>query len=121
MLDKTNEEIEIKIVPSPGYFRLGCTVCGGCTEKYPVCAKSADDDILVCENCLKAGDIDARLQQHVRDLDAYAAFVDSLIGRLRVPTFKQWEDAIKEVEWPDIEELLYEEATEAWEAEKAGE
>jgi hypothetical protein len=88
-----SEPIEVKLVRSPGYFGLMCTVCGSFTEQRLICAKSHDPKILVCEDCLASGDVDARLVEHARRLEAGAAFVRNLFGRLRVPTVEQWKAA----------------------------
>jgi hypothetical protein len=87
-----NSPIEIKLVETHAYQRLACTVCGGWTEKHSV--KAETDNILVCETCLEAGNIDERLAENARKLEAYAAAVRSLIGRLRVPSFEQWQAEI---------------------------
>ena len=76
--------IDITLVPAGSAQRRCCTVCGGLTEKWVGVLAQSDDGIRVCENCLKAGDIDARLEQHVEDLKAYVQKVRSLIGRLRI-------------------------------------
>ena len=47
--------------------------------------------IRVCETCLAAGNIDDRLAEHACELEAEAAALRKLIGRLRVPTYAQWQ------------------------------
>lgn len=91
-----NLPIEIKLVETHAYQRLPCTICGGWTEKHSV--KAETDNILVCEICLEAGNIDERLAENARKLETYAAAVRSLIGRLRVPTIEQWKAEIDRVE-----------------------
>lgn len=49
--------------------------------------------IIVCERCLQAGDIDARIKWNIDGLTRYAAKLQTLVGRLKVPTFAEWEAA----------------------------
>ena len=122
MSSDKNDLIEIKCVRARSWQRYPCTVCGGCTEKVDVHAESDalppkegsvvaessacgwDDVIRVCEPCLEAGDIDERLAQRAMEIEAgierraaesrqHVQFLRSLVGRLKVPTFAQWEEA----------------------------
>jgi len=89
----TDAMIEIKLTTTNVFTRWPCHVCGGCTEKVEVLAESdgaKDGSIRVCERCLEAGNIDERLAKHADDIDAWAAQVRALIGRLKVPTFAEW-------------------------------
>jgi hypothetical protein len=105
--------IEIKLVRSSFLTRWPCTVCGDCTEKVSVLAEAPMPDaglpsgwpmnpaarvmsarrqaIRVCETCLEAGNIDERLAGYADRLEASAHALRSLIGRLRVPTYAQWQ------------------------------
>jgi hypothetical protein len=47
--------------------------------------------IRVRPECLREGNIDARLENTARQLESEAAWTRLLIGRLRVPTYAQWE------------------------------
>lgn len=85
-----NEVIEIKLV-NTWYTNHPCTVCGGYTEKHGIVAKT--DGITVCEECLKIGNIDERLEIHAQRLEAGALFLRNRVGRLRVPTLEQWQAA----------------------------
>ncbi len=70
-----NTKIKINLVYSRFLTRWPCHVCGGCTDKVEVLAEGHDGDgdtIRVCETCLKAGNINARLEQHAKDLEVYA-------------------------------------------------
>jgi hypothetical protein len=80
---KKEDMIDITLVPAGSAQRRCCTVCGGLTEKWVGVLAQSDDGICVCENCLKAGDIDGRLEQHVQDLKAYVQKMRGLIGRLQ--------------------------------------
>jgi hypothetical protein len=96
----THNVIEIKMVDTY-YTRWPCAVCGGWTEKYAVVARGEDEQgrtIDVCETCLAAGDIDDRLRQHVATMRADADLVETLIGRLKVPTIAEWRAAGDEAE-----------------------
>jgi hypothetical protein len=84
--------IEIKLVPTNVYTRWPCHVCGGCTEKVGVLAES-EDGTRVCERCLKAGNVDERLEAFAQALENEARLTRGLIGRLKVPTYQQWRDA----------------------------
>jgi hypothetical protein len=112
-----SDKIEIKLVKSPD-DRLGlqCTVCGSRdVGNWSWMAQSEPTEgakpICVCERCLKAG-VDNRLRdiaaarlaeahrvcQHVlsRELkEAHLAceYTLSLIGRLIVPTYQEWQNA----------------------------
>ena len=52
------------------------------------------DDLLVCEFCLEAGDIDERLERRATRLEAAAAGTRALIGRLVVPSYAEWQAAV---------------------------
>jgi hypothetical protein len=110
-------KIEMKLVESNFLTRWPCTVCGGVTEKVAILCEGFDDgtehintvsspnpvanlfrgqvrnNIRVCERCLEAGDIDGRLQQRAAELEDIAAWLRSLIGRLKVPTHAEWQAA----------------------------
>jgi hypothetical protein len=87
-------EIEVKLGGHCG-FRLHCTVCGGTTEKFEALAEAEFDGqtVRVCRQCLKAGadQINARLRRHIFVRQNEIAFLESLVGRLQVPTFEQWQ------------------------------
>jgi predicted amidophosphoribosyltransferase len=101
-------KVEVKLVPNlpdqMGY-RYGCTVCGG-EENSWICAADADESVAVCGNCLRDGDLDGKLARTAEAWEqradaerarfaAHAAHARSLIGRLKVPTFAQWQAAQK--------------------------
>jgi hypothetical protein len=118
-MNENNALIEVKLVPTNFHTRWPCTICGGCTEKVSVLAEGlvAHDAALpdaypvnpiarilchhrpngrtirVCESCLEAGNIDQRLAEHARLLEAEARDMRALIGRLRVPSYEQWQSA----------------------------
>jgi hypothetical protein len=94
--------IEIKLVTTNLLGRWPCTVCDWYTDKVPILAESEGPPtcrIRVCEHCLEAGQIDARLIEHAKQLDEpYATELRSLVGRLRVPTYEQWTAACEQWE-----------------------
>jgi len=57
----------------------------------------------VCDTWLESGEIDARLANHAEDLSAYAIFLVSLIGRLKVPSFEEWKAANSEADREYVE------------------
>ena len=86
-------KITVKLVETNFLTRWPCHVCGSCTEKVAILAE-AENGLRVCESCLRAGDIDARLERHAAALEAEAAEVRKLIGRLVVPTYAEWQGAV---------------------------
>jgi hypothetical protein len=97
-----NDKIEIKLVKSPA-DRLGleCTVCGSCdVGQWSYMAQSEPtegaDPIYVCERCLKDG-VDSRLldiaAERLQEAHRVCQHVLSLIGRLIVPTYQEWQTA----------------------------
>ena len=98
--------IEIELVEAFGSRRWPCTVCGGCTEKVPILAEgrqplSNDGEsrlVRVCENCLRAGELDAQLELRARRMVAEAALLREMIGRLQVPTFAEWQARYEQYE-----------------------
>jgi hypothetical protein len=117
----TMTEIKMKFVEAWGYTRRPCTVCGGWTEKVSILCEGIIEDgkIRACEDCLKAGDIDDRLQRNADKLDEWAAGVRGLVGRLVVPTYAAWQAAEKahDVAW-QAEHDAHEKAQSAASAEK---
>jgi hypothetical protein len=92
-----NKAIKIPLVETNFLTRWSCTVCDGCTEKVAILAESERTEgeacIRVCERCLEAGDIDSRLRKNAAEWRDHAEFVESLVGRLIVPTYEQWKAA----------------------------
>jgi hypothetical protein len=54
-----------------------------------------EDGFRICEKCLEAGDIDAGLKKRAEELDEEAQYVRNLIGRLKAPTYAEWQAAEK--------------------------
>ncbi len=100
--------IKIELTETNFFTRRPCTVCGGCTGKVSTLAQSdpkteGEAVVRVCETCLQRGGIDDKLEEHAQSLEAFAAYVRSLRGRLDVPSFSEWEAKVEEVEanWPE--------------------
>jgi hypothetical protein len=82
--------VQVELVWTNVYTRWPCTVCGGCTEKVGVLAEGPGR-IRVCEQCLKDGDIDGQLERTAASFERDAAATRALIGRLKVPSYEEWE------------------------------
>ncbi len=91
--------IEVKFVRTNFFTRWPCTICGGCTEKVNVLTEGqqplSDDgeyrQIRICERCLEKADIDGSLELHARQLEAEAELLREMIGRLKAPTYEEWQ------------------------------
>lgn len=101
----TTDVIQISLTETNFLTRWHCHVCGGRTEKDPILAEGSQAvgerhyrTVRVCDQCLKAADgsIDQRLELHARQLEAEAALTRELIGKLVVPTYAEWEAAIRQ-------------------------
>jgi uncharacterized membrane protein YgcG len=105
----TTDLIEIKLTRTNFLTRHHCHVCCGCTEKVAILAEGelvqptghshgeGEDTFIirVCERCLEEGQekIDTKLELHARQLEAGAAQTRALIGRLRIPSYADWQAA----------------------------
>jgi hypothetical protein len=95
-----DDKIRFALVETNVHTRWPCHVCGGCTEKVSVlCEVETEGDwkgLRVCETCLEAGQakIDERLQAQIASLESQAAELRTLVGRLVVPSFEEWQKAI---------------------------
>lgn len=104
---KLTDPARVSLVPTAFYTRHPCHVCGGCTEKVSVLAEVLRGSLAglrVCENCLRRVEdgesIDAMLDARADALFAHAprdaARLRGAVGRLRVPTYRQWARATLE-------------------------
>ena len=67
--DHSDRAIIIKFERTNIFTRWPCHVCGGYTDKDAVLCESNganDDSIRVCPECLRAGNIDERLEQRAQ-------------------------------------------------------
>jgi hypothetical protein len=91
--------IEVKLVETNVLTRWPCHVCGGCTEKVSILAET-DNGFRICERCLSDGDLDAKLRARAdrieREAPIEVAELRGLIGRVKAPTYAEWEAAMAE-------------------------
>jgi hypothetical protein len=75
------------------YTRWPCSFCGGCTEKVPILCEAPG--LRACECCLMAGQdaLAAAMGKNAEEHEAEAARLRSLIGRVKIPTYAEWEEA----------------------------
>jgi hypothetical protein len=92
------DKIEVKLVRTNVFTRWPCTVCGGVTEKDEVLCESDNMAVRVCPQCLKRGDIDGHLESTAAAFERDATYLRSLIGKLKVPTYAEWEAEIARCE-----------------------
>jgi len=92
------DEVRAVLTDNGGVFtRWPCHVCGGATEKVSVlCEVPAGSprhaSLRVCEQCL-AGDVNARIDARVAELQKRITELRALRGRLIVPTYAEWQHA----------------------------
>ena len=94
---RSGQPVEVQLVKSFMLTRWPCHVCGGHTDKLPVLAEvqgGEHDGFRVCETCIRNRDFDEKLHQSAERLEAQAAELRSLGGRLRVPSYREWEAAM---------------------------
>ena len=88
-----NQKVKVEFVRSAFLTRYPCHVCGGFTGKDCILAEVKNGEFKgfrVCECCLIEREFDAKLIKHAESLEADAAELRSLVGRLEVPTFEQY-------------------------------
>jgi hypothetical protein len=111
---------EAKLVETGGYYRRPCHVCGGSTEKNRIGTEvtvpvfdGGEAQLIICEFCLEAGNIDERLACHADRLERMATDLRGLVGRLKVPSYREWEDANQKAEQEVLREQLIDEGLSA--------
>jgi hypothetical protein len=94
------EDKIIVTMGAPGaWVRFPCVVCGDATDKEMAVAKlPGDEDMCVCAQCLRKGNIDKRLRAHIKRLRDDIEFLESLVGRLVVPSYAEYQAANEEAE-----------------------
>jgi hypothetical protein len=90
-------KISVKLEASNTLIRQPCIVCGGRGARETILAMLPAGHC-VCRYCLCEGNIDERLRAHIEDLQGHIAYLESLVGRLVVPTIEEFEAASDEVE-----------------------
>jgi len=95
------EKIVFELVWRGIRTNIHCVVCDGYTDSEPITCEASDGkhgDLRICEKCFKAvKGIDAMFSKHIADLEARAAYLESLKGRLEIPTHEAWRRAATEV------------------------
>jgi hypothetical protein len=72
----------------------GCDFCWAGTDKTGLLCVGHDvstaRDLIVCERCLEADNLDERLKKKIERLLASIAHYRSMIGRVKPPTHREW-------------------------------
>ena len=105
--------------------RSCCMACSGLIDKFDMYAITAagQDRFVVCGKCLERGDIDktlaeeaarirAAIPERIRNMEAWVAHLESMIGRTIVPTYAELITAEQE------REREYEERERHWKEER---
>lgn len=93
--EKELGRIRAELVATHFYTRYACHACGGATEKVAVLCEvpkshPTHGGFRVCEQCLQAGNLAARMKQYAADLEAQAAELRALAGRVDTPSYDEW-------------------------------
>lgn len=83
------------------FTRYYCHVCGGCTEKVAILTEVPDGEyegFRVCERCLEAGDIPAKMCKHADELNEFAEELRKLAPALEVPSRDEYQAAERRYE-----------------------
>jgi len=86
-------KVGFEFVRTNYFTRFPCHICGGCTEKVGILCEVKDGPYKgwrVCEQCLKSGDVEKRLQENIKRTIEELLELSELAGRLVVPTYEQW-------------------------------
>lgn len=89
-------KVKVELVESCFLTRRKCHVCGGQTEKVPILAEvisGPETGFRVCETCLEQRDFDAKLNARAQKLEEQAIYLRTLIGKLDVPTYAEYQAA----------------------------
>jgi hypothetical protein len=97
------EKIKFEFRQTNFFTRYGCDICSGCTEKVNTLCEVLEGEekgLRVCERCLEAGKdmADERLKARIEHLGNLADYLRSLIGRLEIPSFEEWQKAEEKAE-----------------------
>jgi hypothetical protein len=104
--DERDDVIKFRLVPTNFFTRWPCHVCGGVTDKDSILCEadspfSDRGTLRICTSCLKCGNFDHHLEQQAQALEAKAALIRSLIGRIEAPSYAEWEHVMADydAEW----------------------
>ncbi len=90
--------VALECDPTGDNWRV-CGVCGrDMKDDYGVVAEAKRtlwdaDDFVVCEHCIKDGDVPEKLIKRAKALEDKAADLRNLAGRIVVPSFEDWQRA----------------------------
>ena len=96
-----DEIVKVELVELDIHILTGCGICRYGFKPGAIVARVTSgkhNGFVVCDNCLRARDFDDKLAKEAAALEAQAALARSMIGRLDVPTFEQFEAATKAAE-----------------------
>jgi hypothetical protein len=87
-------DIKIEFIETNVITRWPCSICTGRTEKDAILCEGVDPTdggtVRVCPQCLKAGDIDKRLENTAQFYERAAAAARDMIRRVKAPTYAGW-------------------------------
>jgi hypothetical protein len=98
------QRIKVELVESSSLAEWPCHVCGRMRDKAPILAevrKGEFKGFRVCGTCIKKRNFDQKLLEHAGRLEKFGQKLRALIGRLDVPTFKEYRAKVREYnkEW----------------------
>jgi hypothetical protein len=111
-------QVVFEFVRTNFFTRFPCHVCGGCTEKVGILCEVKDGPYKgwrVCEQCLKSGDVDERLQKNIKRVEEELQELRALAGNLVVPSYEQWLDECHAEDEKYLENERLEKEREEWE------
>lgn len=94
------EKIKLELLKKR-HFTCTCLVCDERMNKEAYiqceCTEGDFEGLLICQTCLKEGNFDERLEARAARLDASAAKVRQLRGRIVAPSYEAWKAENDEV------------------------
>ena len=97
MFEPNKGPIRAELVSTNFYTRWECHACGGNTEKVGTLTEVAHGEaegFRICETCLEAGDVPARMLRHADELEAWAqkraASLRDIAPRLQWPAWAEF-------------------------------
>lgn len=89
MIDTNEVVVTLRPVDSK---RFMCHLCGKRRGGYPVRCET-DDGFIICEECIREGNLDVRLDAHIQDLREAILLLEAMRCRIVVPTWAEWKQA----------------------------
>ena len=90
---KTKETIKFNLIRTNFYTRRYCHICVGMTEKDEILCEVTEGEhkgTRACPRCLEYRGFDKRLEATAQELEKEAEYTRSLIGRLEIPSFDEY-------------------------------